>query len=137
IQLVGTCVIAKRVTRRLMLSDKILRLRLRVIPPAWLLTCLRSPLGRREIERLATGNQESMRNIGQDRIRQIRIPVPSPPDIRFALAEVDRRLSLADASERAVDTGLAKAKRLRQSILKRAFEGKPVPQDANDEPAST
>ncbi len=136
IQLVGTCVIAKRVTRRLMLSDKILRLRLRVIPPDWALVCLRSPFGRSEIERLATGNQESMRNIGQDRIKQIRVPAPSAADIATTLAEVDHRLSLADAAERAVSAGLAKAKRLRQAILKRAFEGKLVPQDPNDEPAT-
>jgi type I restriction enzyme S subunit len=76
-----------------------------------------------------------MRNIGQDRIRQIQIPVPSDREIDTTLAEVDRRLSLADAAERAVSAGLAKAKRLRQAILKRAFEGKLVPQDPNDESA--
>lgn len=35
-----------------------------------------------------------------------------------------------------VDRGLRRAARLRQAILKAAFEGKLVPQNAEDEPAS-
>jgi hypothetical protein len=54
-----------KTTKRLTLSDKTLRFTVPTgVLPAWLQICLRCKFGRDEIERLATGNQESMRNIG-------------------------------------------------------------------------
>ena len=136
LQLVGACVIVKAVRLSLMLSDKILRFTVIQVPQEWLLYCLRSVFGRDEIERLATGNQESMRNIGQERIREIRLPLPPLAEQRRIVAEVERRLSVVQQAEATMEASLARAERLRQSILKQAFSGKLVPQDPDDEPAS-
>jgi len=124
IDLVGACVIASRITLKLMLSDKILRFRFTdAVTPQWILYWLRSEYGRAEIQRLSTGNQESMRNIGQDRIRKISIALPPIREQQRIVAEVERRLSVVDELEVVVNANLQRAIRLRQSILQRAFEG--------------
>jgi type I restriction enzyme S subunit len=62
-------------------------------------------------------------------------PLPPLTEQRRIVEEVERRLSVVDALEQTVEANLTRAERLRQAILKKAFEGRLVDQDPNDEPA--
>lgn len=68
-------------------------------------------------------------------LRNVSIPKPPRNEQIAILAELDRRLSAADALEATLQANLRRAERLRQSILERAFRGELVPRDPNDEPA--
>jgi hypothetical protein len=83
----------------------------------------RPDIGRKEIQRLSTDNQGSMRNIGQDIIRQIAFALPDLEEQRAIVAEVERRLSVIEELEGAVEANLIRADRLRQAILQRSFSG--------------
>lgn len=75
-------------------------------------------------------------DLGLAHIREFVIPLPPLAEQQRIVEEVERRLSVMDEVEAALEANLKRAERLRQSILKRAFMGKLVPQNPADEPAS-
>ena len=90
---------------------------------------------RQEAKRVMTGAVGLLR-VPTDYMRKVSIPLPPLPEQQAIVSEVKSRLSVADEVEKTVKMELKRAEQLRQSILKKAFSGKLVPQDPNDEPAS-
>ena len=129
LELVGAPVIATDVPPNTFLSDKVLRLRFRAPVDRWVLWFLRSSAGRQEIEARSSGNQLSMRNIGQGALREIPIPLPDAASRTKALDAIERGEERTAAAERDAARGLDLLDRLEQSILARAFRGELVPQD--------
>ena len=123
IELLGNPVIVEKVTKNLMLSDKVLRLVMDDKNKRWLSLFLRSSVGRYEIESRSTGNQLSMRNIGQSSLLDIDLPKPSDKEQEEIVRRVDQFFAFADQIEQRVNDAKARVDKLTQSILAKAFRG--------------
>ncbi len=74
-----------------------------------------------QVKELCKGSTRDFLN--QTILKQIVFPVPSIEKQSEIIAVIEARLSICDRIEKTVDTALAQAEAMRQSILKKAFEG--------------
>ena len=74
-----------------------------------------------QVKELCKGSTRDFLN--QTILKQIVFPVPSIEKQSEIISVIEARLSICDSIEQTVDTALAQAEAMRQSILKKAFEG--------------
>ena len=74
--------------------------------------------------------------LNQKILKSIVYPIPPIEEQEQIVQELESRISVCDHMEETIKKGLVQAESLKQSILKKAFEGRLVPQDPDDEPAA-
>lgn len=95
--LVGSCVIVDQISKRLMLSDKVLRLHFsEMVYSYYLLWTLRTPMVRNQFSIVATGTSESMKNISQDIIKNTIIPLPPLAEQKRIIEKLEQLLPLCE-----------------------------------------
>lgn len=124
IQLVGNCVIVKDVKRKLMLSDKILRFSFSErVYDFFALWYTRTSSYRKQIESVASGNQDGMRNISQNNMKTIIFPLPTLTEQHEIVRLIDDLLARERKAQQATEQALASIDLMKKSILARVFRG--------------
>ena len=78
--------------------------------------------GKTELDKMVYGMGRPVLSL--ENVRDIILPLPPLSEQHRIVAEVERCLSISDKMEATITESLQKAEALRQSILKKAFEGK-------------
>lgn len=92
-----------------------------IVLPQFLCAYTNSPFGKAFVSEKKRGVAQKHFNVSG--YSKMMIPVPDLNKQREIVQEVESRLSVCDSIEQTVDTALAQADAMRQSILKKAFEG--------------
>ena len=90
--------------------------------------------GRRQLNKAAYGAGKPGLNL--DNIKSVQIFIPSYQEQVAVVEAIEHKLFVSKQMEQDINIAISNCEALRQSILKKAFSGKLVAQDSNDEPAS-
>jgi type I restriction enzyme S subunit len=125
---VGVICLVRRTRSKLILCDKAYGIRLdhKKALPDYIELVLNSPQIRNRLDEIKTGISESGVNLTQKGFLSLELPIPSLRKQGEIVIELESKLSVCDHMEESIDEQLLQAEALRQSILKKAFEGRLV-----------
>lgn len=133
---VGVCAQFKGREPRLY-PDKLIRTRpdLPTLDPRYLEIALNCGLSRAWLEtKIRTTAGQS--GVSGGDVKAMPVPLCSLPEQQEIVRLLDAQFEVIERNEREIDGALRQSEALRQSILKKAFTGRLVPQVATDEPAT-
>ncbi|MFQ5827968.1 MAG: restriction endonuclease subunit S [Candidatus Methylomirabilia bacterium] len=135
---VGRSAVVPECAKGWLMSYHLLRVRVErsVCDPVYLYLVFRGLLTIRD-EITETARGATRPGFNTPLLKRLRFPLPPMDEQRWIICKIDEVFVQADAIEAAVEAARRRAENLEQSILARAFRGGLVPQDPNDEPAST
>lgn len=123
LELVGSCVIVNEIQRRLMLSDKILRINFtQSVNKKLILYFMKSIYLRKQIEKVSTGSSPTMKNISQESIKNLVILLPPICEQLEIVTKIRQMEILLENMNKQITQREEYANQLMQSILKDAFE---------------
>lgn len=123
-ELVGKAAVISSGIEKCVFESKNIRVRVlnEVVNPYYL--CYHFTLAGTEYFNRNAQQVVGMASISQPQIARFPVLLPPLAEQRRIVAEVERRLTISDKMEETITDSLQKAEALRQSILKKAFEGK-------------
>jgi type I restriction enzyme S subunit len=137
VEYVGIAAIYEGPTNKYVYPDLMIRVRTATSGLTnWIWRVANSPLGRRYMMEEASGTAGTMPKINGEILRNLPVPVPPPAETDEIIRRVSDGLTAVADTLALLDAEAADAARLKQSILKAAFEGRLAPQDSTDEAAS-
>ncbi|WP_342244712.1 restriction endonuclease subunit S [Pseudomonas sp. OTU5201] len=124
-ELLGSAALVKNVRPRLLLCDKLYRMKVApIVDSEYLVRFLRSSIARYHYERHATGTSGSMQNIGQDTLKNLPFPLPPKPEQISIAKYIDSVASNISMQMQKVGNAIEKLKEYRSALITNSVTGK-------------
>lgn len=125
VDIVGKCALVRKIDEQFLFAGYLIRLRAiqKLLLPKYLANIFSSVNIRNQIEEKAKSTS-GVNNINSQELAGLIIPLPSIQQQQKIIEAIESRLSVADKMEESIAESLQQAESLKQSILKKAFEGR-------------